>query len=192
MTPKAILWRSWPSPGFDTVASIADDGSRQLPMGLNSLVPHCQCLNHEMESLEAFEPYTSNRLHWFPYEITRCKKLKHSVVSTRALYGNFKYRPSFPALASAGGAEDLNLSRLAPAVWGGDGLAACSVCGASLSQTGVRQAWISMLVATDVLPLLVNACSDRCLRMLPSGAEGYVRTPHRGGPEVQQPPTEYR
>ena len=29
----------------------------------------------EMESLEEFIPYTSYRLHWFPYEITRCKKL---------------------------------------------------------------------------------------------------------------------
>jgi hypothetical protein len=30
----------------------------------------------EMTILEKFTPYTSYRLHWFPYEITRCKKLK--------------------------------------------------------------------------------------------------------------------
>ena len=36
-----------------------------------------------MESLEEFTPYTSRRLHWFPYEITRCRDLKDSTVSTR-------------------------------------------------------------------------------------------------------------
>ncbi len=47
----------------------------------------------EMTALEKFTPYTSYRLHYFPYEITRCPKLKESRVSTRALYGNYKYRP---------------------------------------------------------------------------------------------------
>jgi hypothetical protein len=49
----------------------------------------------EMSSLEVFDPYTSYRLHWFPYEITCCPKLRYSRVSTRALYGNFKYRWTF-------------------------------------------------------------------------------------------------
>ena len=39
----------------------------------------------EMEALEYFDPYTSYYLHWFPYEITKCKNLKDSRVSTRAL-----------------------------------------------------------------------------------------------------------
>jgi hypothetical protein len=51
----------------------------------------------DMENVE-FLPYTSYRLHWFPYEITRCTKLDHSSVSTRALYGNYKNRPGFPRL----------------------------------------------------------------------------------------------
>lgn len=42
----------------------------------------------EMEALENFVPYTSYDLHWFPYEITKCRKLVNSTVSTRALYGN--------------------------------------------------------------------------------------------------------
>jgi hypothetical protein len=67
----------------------------------------------EMEALEKFTPYTSYRLHWFPYEITRCRKLKDSTVSTRALYGNFKYRPPFPRLPQP-------LPELLPAC--------CSVC----------------------------------------------------------------
>src|SRR5919109_728152 len=39
----------------------------------------------DMTNLEEFDPYTSSCLHWFPYEITRCKKLRRSRVSTRAL-----------------------------------------------------------------------------------------------------------
>ncbi len=46
-----------------------------------------------MASLRSFSPYTSYRLHWFPYEITRCPALRGSTVSTRALYGNFMFRP---------------------------------------------------------------------------------------------------
>ena len=52
----------------------------------------------DMDALEEFDPYTSYRLHWFPYEITRCANLKDSRVSTRALYGNHKYRPPFAKL----------------------------------------------------------------------------------------------
>jgi hypothetical protein len=43
-----------------------------------------------MTSLEVFEPYTSHRLHWYPYELTRCMRLARSTVSTRVLCGNFK------------------------------------------------------------------------------------------------------
>ena len=49
-----------------------------------------------MTSLEELDLYTSYRLHWLPYEVTRCRRLKRSRVSTRALYGNYKYRPPFP------------------------------------------------------------------------------------------------
>lgn len=50
-------------------------------------------------NLRLFEPYTSYRLHWYPFELTRCKNLKSSCVSTRALYGNYKLRPPFPDLS---------------------------------------------------------------------------------------------
>jgi len=52
----------------------------------------------EMTNLQELDVYTSYRLHWLPYEITRCAKLKRSRMSTRALYGNYKYRPPFPLL----------------------------------------------------------------------------------------------
>src|SRR5258706_9164999 len=54
----------------------------------------------DMENLVEFTPYMSYRLHWFPYEITRCARLDESSVSTRALYGNHKFRPPFPRLAT--------------------------------------------------------------------------------------------
>lgn len=42
-------------------------------------------------------------------------------------------------------------------------------------------------MATDVLPLLFNACSTACVRALPAPAGGYVPTLHQGGREVEQP-----
>ncbi|MDB6066946.1 MAG: hypothetical protein JWR26_3154 [Pedosphaera sp.] len=130
----------------------------------------------EMESLEELDLYTSYRLHWMPFEVTRCLKLKRSRVSTRALYGNYKYRPSFPRLGG--------LASNASASPG-----SCSVCGKDSSPDLLTQLWISLRVATDVLPLLVNACSDECIRRLPRLAPGYVGRPHAGGLDVVQPPT---
>jgi hypothetical protein len=51
---------------------------------------------------------------------------------------------------------------------------------------------LSARVATDVLPLLVNACSDACVAALPQGAERHVRDPHSGGRHVVQPEPFYR
>ena len=130
----------------------------------------------DMTNLEEFDPYTSRCLHWFPYEITRCHHLKRSRVSTRCLYGNFKYRPPFPKLPQ-------NSEAFAPAT--------CSVCGSLFSQEGIRQAWISLRVATDVLPLLVHACSEKCIEILPKPASGYVQRPHFGGLGLEQPPADF-
>jgi hypothetical protein len=127
----------------------------------------------DMANLEEFDPYTSYRLHWFPYEITRCKKLRRSRVSTRALYGNFKYRPPFPRLPS-----------ISPEVTP----ASCSVCRGPFTKDGPYQVWISLRVATDVLPLLVHACSGECVQSLPKPPEGYVSQAHQGGLGISQPP----
>jgi len=129
----------------------------------------------EMTALEEFDPYTSYRLHWFPYEITRCARLTRSRVSTRALYGNYKFRAPFPQLPQ-------QVGLLAPAQ--------CSVCQGPFSESGPHQCWISLRVATDVLPLLVHACSDECIDRLPPPAEGYVRAPHNGGLSLRQPAAE--
>jgi hypothetical protein len=127
----------------------------------------------EMTSLEDFRPYTSRRLHWFPYEITRCSSLRRSTASTRNIYGNFGWRMPFPELPAK--------------VPSGSIPGACSVCQGPLPSAGAIQAWVSLPVATDVLPLLVHACSDDCICSLPISAEGYVLGPHLGGPELKQP-----
>ncbi|MEU8076309.1 leucine-rich repeat domain-containing protein [Catellatospora citrea] len=136
-----------------------------------------------MRSLERFEPYTSYRLHWFPYELTRCPRLVGSTVSTRAVYGNHKTRLTFPKLAEPGAppmAAD-------PGVWGADEILTCSVCDRALSGGEVRQVWISRRAGSDVLPLLVNACSQACVEALPEPAADHVPTLHTGGREVAQP-----
>ncbi|MFC8448277.1 leucine-rich repeat domain-containing protein [Kitasatospora sp. NPDC057223] len=132
-----------------------------------------------MTALEEFTPYTSRRLHWYPYELTRCRRLVRSTVSTRALYGNEKIRPPFPPLSAIPG----DVRRV------GGGASTCSVCDRVLDGRA-RQVWISLRVATDVLPLLVNACSADCVKALPAAPRGYVRTAHRGGPAVVQPPAD--
>ncbi|MFT3711476.1 MAG: TIGR02996 domain-containing protein [Archangium sp.] len=127
----------------------------------------------ELTSLREFVPYTSYRLHWFPYELTRCKYEK-STVSTRALYGNFKTRTMFPHLLPL---ERSSVRR------------PCSVCRRPFDDVGEFRVWISLRVATDVLPLLVHACSTDCVAALPVPPDGYVPRPHHGGLGLQQPST---
>ncbi|MFB7398433.1 leucine-rich repeat domain-containing protein [Streptomyces sp. NPDC056191] len=144
-----------------------------------------------MTSLEEFTPYTSYRLHWFPYEITRCRKLTRSTVSTRALFGNYKLRPPFPRLQpSPDSVADLDPGNLDPPHWGTTVTHSCSVCDRPIEQSGLHQVWISLRVATDVLPLLVNACSAACVAALPDGARDYIPTPHKGG-RVDQPASDW-
>ncbi|MFJ6355189.1 leucine-rich repeat domain-containing protein [Streptomyces sp. NPDC092046] len=144
-----------------------------------------------MTSLEEFTPYTSYRLHWFPYEITRCSKLARSTVSTRALFGNYKLRPPFPRFQPPqDSVADLDLTALDASRWGTTAIRSCSVCDQPIRQHGLHQVWISLKVATDVLPLLVNACSATCIDALPQAAEGYVQFPHTGG-NVDQPASDW-
>lgn len=128
----------------------------------------------QMTSLVTFTPYTSYRLHWYPYEITRCPALRGSTVSTRALYGNVKFRPPFPLLAPA-----------APRTSGP--VRPCSVCEQPYEDLELHRVWISLRVATDVLPLLVNACSAECIARLPTPPDRYLPYPHRGGHDLAQP-----
>jgi hypothetical protein len=111
-------------------------------------------------------------LHWFPYEIIRCNKLKRSRVSTRALYRNCKYRAPFPRVPSMS-------ADLKPVSY--------SVCRRPFTKHGPSQVWISLRAATDVLRLLGHACSTECIQRLPKAEDVCVAAPHQGGLEVMQP-----
>lgn len=128
----------------------------------------------EMESLENFVPYTSYDLKWFPYELTHCKNIGDSTVSTRAVYGNFKNRMGFPKL-------DHN-----PVRYHGETVQ-CSVCKNQMTYEVTNQMWISLWVGTDVLPLLANLCSRECEEQLPQPPKAYVQRPHKGGSNLVQP-----
>lgn len=124
----------------------------------------------QMTSLEYFDVYTSYDLRWIPYEITHCKNLKGSRMSTRAVFGNYKNRKPFPSLIDN------------PVRYDSDKLY-CSVCGKEISYSEVNQVWISLYVATDVMPLLVNLCSAECESRLPAAPGGYIQHAHKGGLE---------
>jgi uncharacterized protein (TIGR02996 family) len=129
-----------------------------------------------LPELTKLDPYTSYNLHYYPYELVRAPQLQTSRVSTRALYGNYKFRPPFPLLAPRD-------EPMPPRP--------CSVCDALFDDRGEHRYWISRRVATDVLPLLINACSAACLANALPPSEDYVATPHRGGRAVQQPATHF-
>ncbi|MCI0705754.1 MAG: leucine-rich repeat domain-containing protein [Planctomycetia bacterium] len=143
----------------------------------------------EMTNLEKFTPYTSYRLHWYPYEITRCKNLRDSTVSTRALYGNRNYHPPFPRLEPGMHAGRVEPTELPLKCTKPDTVRRCSVCDRPFKDQRQHRVWISLRVATDVLPLLVNACSDECIGRLPTPAKHYLQVTHRGDPDVRQPHT---
>lgn len=131
----------------------------------------------QMESLEYFDAYTSYDLHWLPFEIYNCKKLKDSRISTRALYGNYKTRMGFPRLKNN------------PVKYFEDKLK-CSVCQKELTYETTNQMWITANVGTDVIPMLANLCSKKCERSLPKSPENHVQSPHKGGADLIQPPDE--
>lgn len=128
----------------------------------------------QMESLEYFDPYTSYDLNWFPYEITNCKNLKDSRVSTRALFGNYKNRMGFPLLQHN------------PVRYEGQSVK-CSICKKEMSYEETNQLWITLRVGTDNLPLLANLCSKECEEKLPKPPDNYIQNPHKGGADLKQP-----
>jgi hypothetical protein len=110
----------------------------------------------EMESLEILDIYQSYRLHYLPFELTRCSLLKDSRISTRALFGNYKRIAPFPDLLDRSNSESLRA--LAPKD--------CSVCGSPVSEGSGLPRWITRRVGTDFVPLLLVACSSPCIDAL--------------------------
>jgi hypothetical protein len=128
----------------------------------------------QMTSLENFDPYTSDSLCWFPFEISNCKNLTDSRISTRRLYGNYKNKKPFPDL------------RDNPVRYFGE-LVYCSICRKEMTYDQVNQVWISLLIGSDVVPLLANLCSDECEKCLPAPPPGYLPAAHKGGPDLKLP-----
>jgi hypothetical protein len=128
----------------------------------------------QMTSLEYFDPYTSYDLHWLPYEISNCKNLTDSRVSTRVLYGNYKNRMGFPRLIGN------------PVRYVGDKVY-CSVCNKEMRYEETNQLWITLPVGTDILPLLANLCSKECESKLPVPPKHYLQYAHKGGSDLKQP-----
>ena len=132
----------------------------------------------DLQMLEELDLYCSYRLHWLPFELVRMPALTKSRISTRALFGNYKYRAPF---------ADLLLLRQR------DGLEAafpssCSICSSPMQFDDALIRWVTLRIATDVVPLLVFGCSPSCLDRVPESPENYVQGIHTGGIAVQQPP----
>ncbi|MHA6769273.1 hypothetical protein [Sphingobium ummariense] len=116
--------------------------------------------------------YTSYSLHWLPYEVTRCARLRDTRMSTRALYGNIKTRLPFPRLSGP-------LNVLQPQT--------CSVCDKPFGERGATPYWTTQRIGTDVTPLLAHSCSSECTARIPDAPEGYYARPHKGGGGVGMP-----
>ena len=125
-----------------------------------------------MEQLNDLDIYTSYSLHWLPYEITRCRNLKSSRISTRALYGNAKTLLPFPRL-------DQRANIFAPQ--------SCSVCNKPFGANEPVAHWTTQCVGTDIVPLMLFSCSKACRDAVPDAPEGYYARPHRGGGGVGMP-----
>ncbi|MDF6041017.1 hypothetical protein LRD69_02350 [Streptomyces sp. JH14] len=73
------------------------------------------------------------------------------------MFGNYKLRPPFPQhQPSPDSVADLDPGNLNPRRWGVTAIHNCSVCNHAIEQGGLHQVWISLRVATDLLPLLVS------------------------------------
>jgi hypothetical protein len=118
-----------------------------------------------LSSLRELDLYTSYSLHWLPYEVTRCRNLRASRMSTRALYGNKKTRLPFPRLSRP-------IDALLPTT--------CSVCDRPFGERAPHLFWTTQWVGTDNVPLLIHSCSSSCTESVPSAPSGFCERPHKG------------
>lgn len=130
----------------------------------------------QLKSLANLDVYTSYSLHWLPYEITRCRQLRETRMSTRALYGNYKTRLPFPRLRDS-------IDTLTPET--------CSVCNKRFGNKKPQPYWTTLRIGTDNVPLLTHSCSTECTGSIPDAPEGFHTRPHKGGAGVGMPTLEY-
>ncbi len=144
-------------------------GAGGIGSNLSSLPPEIG----KMSSLELLMARYSYKLHWLPYEIMQCANLTECTFSTKALYGNVKYRWPFPSLDKYPVYDYADCST-------------CGVCGKDDTENKLEQYWITLEVGTNHLPLLVHVCSDECRQQLPKPPAGFVAGPHKGGADLLQ------
>lgn len=159
----------------DVVSLPAEIKSLAVVSQLRLYGSHLRRLPPEIGSLSALRSldiYTSYSLHWLPYEVTRCKLLCDTRMSTRALYGNTKTRLPFPRLSGPHGA-------LQPQT--------CSVCDKPFTERGALPFWTTQRIGTDMTPLLAHCCSPECTARIPDSPPGYYSRPHKGGGGVGMP-----
>jgi|GEM_PF-2740024 len=166
-----IPWEDW----MRVIALPAALGSLSFVKQVRLYGSHLRRLPPEigrMANLQDLDIYTSYSLHWLPYEITRCRQLTQSRMSTRALYGNRKTRLPFPPL-------NRPVEAFLPST--------CSICDRPFGEVTPQLYWITLPVATDVVPLLVHSCSNDCTLSIPQPPKGHFQRPHKGGGGVGMP-----
>jgi hypothetical protein len=126
----------------------------------------------KLSNLSNLDIYTSYSLHWLPYELTRCSRLRDTRMSRRALYGNVKTRLPFPRLSNS-------LATFQPRT--------CSVCDDPFDGRWAEPFWTTQRTGTDVVPLLAYTCSAKCTDRIPDAPDGYYARPHKGGGGMGMP-----
>src|SRR5262245_35562286 len=82
--------------------------------------PHPDCPTHRAAVPPTPTiPHTDDRTH------ARLVDAADSTMSTRVLYGNFTFRPPFPAPRPAADVGEIDLNALNPGVWGADTIRSC-------------------------------------------------------------------
>jgi len=122
-----------------------------------------------MKSLEILDLYQSYRLHYLPFEIVRCTLLADSRISTRALFGNYRCHAPFPDLLDPVNGAALEAVRPK----------SCSICSVPIASGSEHPRWITRRIGTDIVPLLLVACSTACVEELSRQAPGSAA--HTGG-----------
>lgn len=165
LEPSSISWEEW----MDVITLPSSIESLANVKAIRLYGSHLRRIPPEigrMHALRELDIYTSYSLHWLPYELTRCRQLKKSRMSTRAMFGNRKTHVPFPRLGAP-------LAALTPA--------SCSVCDREFGETP-ELFWHTLRLGTDDVPLLIHSCSAACTRAVPDAPVGYSKRPHKGGP----------
>lgn len=122
----------------------------------------------EMEKLEFLDIYSCYNLRWLPYEITNCKNLKHIRISRRVIFSKLKNNNGFPDLTNN------------PVRYFGN-IVKCSICKKEIPYSYTNQLWTSLYVGGDLVPLLINVCSEGCEYHILETTKRQSSYLHKGG-----------